>query len=113
MIVAINRTLSCAAIGSQTNAPLPLPRMLLWPCNRSASTKGIRAGVFSLSHRDGTPAAGSAGASVRAADGWVRIDRFLHSSPADPDTASKATSGSDNGLMRWWLLIESERIVNA
>ena len=98
MIVAINRTHSCAAIGSLPNAPLPLPRMLLWPGNRAASTQGIRAGVFALSHCDGTSATGQASASVRAADGWLHIDRFLHPGSAHPDTATTAACGSDHGL---------------
>lgn len=108
MIVAINCTRSCAAIGFVPHASVPLPRMLLWSSDRAASSKRIRAGVFSLSHRDGTSAAGPAGASVRAANGRVRFDRVLHPGPADPDAATTASCGPNHGLMGTWLLRKSE-----
>jgi hypothetical protein len=108
MIVAINCTRSCAAIGFVPHASVPLPRMLLWFGDRAASSQRIRAGVCSLSRGDGAPAARTAWTSARAADGRVRFDRVLHPGSADPDAATKASCGSNHSLMGAWLLSKSE-----
>ena len=108
MIVAINCTRSCAAIGFVPHASVPLPRMLLWSGDRAASSQRIRAGVCSLSRGDATSAARTAWTSARAADGRVRFDRVLHPGPADPDAATTASRCSNHGLMGVWLLRKSE-----